>query len=212
MKFNWTDVAQRLMDSGNRLTREEAQGILETNKEDLEALLSGADQLRKYYFDRKVFFCSITNVKSGGCSEDCKFCAQSASYSTESPVYPMLEVDEMVEHARLAHSAKATEFCLVSQGKGPRPGKDFDRILEAMSQLKDKGWMKRCVSLGEMSLEQIRELKAAGLQRTNHNLETSRAHFEKVCTTHTFQDRWRTLENLKAEGVEVCTGGHHRDG
>jgi biotin synthase len=204
--MNWRELSTKVID-GHRLRHQEGLAILETPREELEELLAAASLLREHFFANRVWFCSIINAKSGNCPEDCKFCAQAAGHQTAAPVFPLKSTAEILQAAELAHSARATEFCIVTSGSGPRSGKEFARVCEATSSLRERGWMKRCCSLGALTREQAQQLKAAGLQRANHNLETARSHFPNICSTHSWQDRVNTIENLKAAGIEVCSGG-----
>ena len=204
--MDWRELSLKMVE-GQRLQPEEGLAIVNTPREKLAELLNAANFLRESFFANHVWFCSIINAKSGACPEDCKFCAQAAHYHTAAPVHPLKSKAEIIEAATLAHAARATEFCIVTSGSGPRPGAEFDAICEATSQLRDRGWMKRCCSLGALSEEQARQLKAAGLQRANHNVETARSHFPNICSTHDWADRVKTIKNLKAAGIEVCSGG-----
>jgi len=149
--------------------------------------------------------CSIMNVKSGHCTEDCSFCAQSSRYKTRTPVFSLRSRDEICRHAERAKEIGAERFSLVSSGRGPSP-KELDQILEAVSFVKRRVDIGLCASLGIMEEKALRLLKDAGLTRYHHNLETSRGFFKKVCTTHSFEDRVKTIENARKAGLECCSG------
>lgn len=150
--------------------------------------------------------CSIINAKSGKCSEDCRFCVQSSHYRTDSPVYPLKEVAEVVAAAREAKSAGATRFSLVTSGRGPSPG-ELAKIVELVRAIRREVPIQVCASLGIMDQKGLRSLREAGVSRYHHNLESSREYFPKVATTHTFAERVATIRAAQAAGLEVCAGG-----
>lgn len=151
-------------------------------------------------------FCSIINAKSGQCSEDCRFCVQSAHYRTEAPVYPLKETAEIVAAAVAAKEAGASRFSLVTSGRG-LPAKEIGRVAEAIAAVRAEVGIAVCGSFGILDRPALEELKAAGMSRYHHNLETSREFFPQVATTHTFGERVATIEAAKAAGLEVCVGG-----
>lgn len=151
-------------------------------------------------------FCSIINAKSGKCSEDCRFCVQSGHYQTDAPVYPLKSKKEIVEAAREAREIGASRFSLVTSGRGVAKS-DLPRICEIMDDIRAKVGIKVCGSLGILTRGQLAELKAAGMSRYHHNLETSEEFFPKVCTTHSFQDRIDTIKACQEAGLSVCSGG-----
>ncbi len=150
--------------------------------------------------------CSILNVKSGGCTEDCRFCAQSARFKTGSPSYPIKEVHEVVEAARRAKALGATRFSLVASGRGigRQKAEAYARLVEAVR--KEVG-IAVCASLGIADRSALMILRQAGLSRYHHNLETAPSFFKRIVTTHTFEERLETLRNARAAGLEVCAGG-----
>ncbi len=150
--------------------------------------------------------CTITNAKSGKCSEDCAFCAQSARYHTDAPVYPLKSLDEVLKEAEDAKRSGAKRFSIVISGKGPdRPL--LERIANYISAIKRETGISTCASLGVMDKECARILKEAGLKRYHHNLETSSRFFPKICTTHTYEERIQTIKSALEVGLEVCAGG-----
>ena len=149
--------------------------------------------------------CSILNVKSGGCSEDCRYCAQSARYRTAAPRYPLKGVEEVVEAARRAKRAGAERFSLVASGRGI-DGAEAERYAPLIEAVIEEVGMPVCASLGIADAEALGILKAAGLQRYHHNLESCPAFFPRITTTHTFEERRATLEAAKEAGLEVCSG------
>lgn len=155
---------------------------------------------------RQVSLCSIINAKSGKCSEDCRFCVQSAHYATEAPVYPLKDVREIVAAATEAKRIGASHFSLVTSGRG-LPAGEIPQIAATIRAIRAEVGIKVCASLGILGEGEFAELKAAGLSRYHHNLESSREFFPQVCTTHTFDERLATIAAAKAVGLEVCAGG-----
>ncbi|HSH13606.1 MAG TPA: biotin synthase BioB [Desulfurivibrionaceae bacterium] len=154
----------------------------------------------------RVSLCSIINAKSGKCSEDCRFCAQSSHYQTASPVYPLKGIREVVAAAREAESVGAARFSLVTSGRGPTPN-ELAGIVELVRAIRAEVPIQVCVSLGIMDQEGMHTLKEAGVSRYHHNLESSREYFPQVATTHTFAERVATIRAAQAAGLEVCAGG-----
>jgi len=154
----------------------------------------------------KVSLCSILNAKSGKCSEDCRFCAQSSHYATGAPVYPLKAVAEVLAAAREAHSIGASRFSLVTSGRGPGRG-ELARIVELVKAIRAEVPIQVCASLGILDREGFLLLKEAGVSRYHHNLESSREYFPQVATTHTFAERVATIRAAQEAGLEVCAGG-----
>jgi len=154
----------------------------------------------------RVSLCSIINAKSGKCSEDCRFCTQSAHYQTDSPVYPLKDREEVVAAAREAKEAGAGRFSLVTSGRGMNHAQ-VEPIAELVAAIRAEVGIEVCVSLGIMEVEELTLLKEAGVSRYHHNLETSREFFPKVVATHTFEDRINTVKACQEAGLEVCAGG-----
>ncbi len=150
--------------------------------------------------------CSIINAKSGRCSEDCRFCTQSGHYRTDTPVYPLTDLDTMVAAATEARRIGAHHFSIVTSGRG-LGGRDLDRVIEAVSAIRERVGIKVCASLGILDRPQFDRLRAAGLSRYHHNLETSREFFGKVVSTHTFDERLDTIVAARQAGLDVCAGG-----
>lgn len=150
--------------------------------------------------------CSIMNAKSGRCSEDCRFCTQSAHYRTDAPVYSLRNEDEIIAAARQAKNNGAGHFSIVTSGRGLH-GPELDQVVETISALRDKVDIKICASLGILTFAELSRLQEAGLNRFHHNLETSAEFFPHVVTTHTFAERTATLKAAKKAGLETCSGG-----
>ena len=172
----------------------------------LAELVSLADKTRARYAAGGIELCSILNAKSGLCGEDCKFCAQAARYHTGAPRYQLKSKAEMVEAARRAKAIGAERFDIVTSG-GAVSKQELEDIRDAIAEITSRVGIKTCASLGRLDEAALRSLKAAGLSRYHHNIETSPKFFPKITTTHTFQDRLKTIQAAKGAGLEVCSGG-----
>src|SRR5919202_6553494 len=150
--------------------------------------------------------CSLVNAKSGGCAEDCGFCAQSRYADAATPMHAMMEPEQILEHARAAEAAGAHRFCMVTQGQGLSK-RDFQKILDGARLVAEQTNLKRCASIGHMSVERARALKEAGIQRVHHNVETAESHYPEVSTTVRYEGRLRTIEAVKEAGLQTCGGG-----
>jgi biotin synthase len=192
--------------NGDRLGAAEALKVLATPPDAVYSLLASAHEVRRHFRGDHVDLCGIVNVKSGACPEDCAFCAQSAHHDTDAPVYPVMAVDRILEHARAAKGTGANRFSLVSSGPGVADVAEFDRICEAVSAITRKTGLGRCVSLGALNREQLGQLKSAGLERVHHNIETAESFFDEICSTHTYADRIDTIRTAKEAGFFVCSG------
>ncbi len=172
----------------------------------LPELISVANKTREDFAGAKLELCSIMNAKSGLCAEDCKFCAQSARYSTGISTYPLKKKEDMVKAAKAAKDIGAERFDIVTSGERLTK-KELDIIACAINEITNKVGIKMCASLGSLNEEELLWLKKAGLSRYHHNLETSPSHFLKIVTTHTFGERIKTVKAAKKVGLEVCSGG-----
>src|SRR5215217_2087428 len=189
------------------ITREEALrlGELEDHAE-IEALVERAWQARVERFDDSTDLCSLVNAKSGGCAEDCGFCAQSRFAEAETPMHAMMSAEQILEHAKAAEAAGAHRFCMVTQGQGLSK-RDFDAILEGARLVAEQTNLKRCASIGHMSVKRAKQLKDAGIQRVHHNVETARSYYPEVSSTVQYEGRLRTIEAVREAGLETCVGG-----
>jgi biotin synthase len=205
-------LANRII-AGDRINREEAIALTQIEgQENILLLCEAADKVRQACCGNTVDLCSIVNIKSGNCSENCGFCAQSAHHpGKDSPIYGLKPKEEILAQAKAAESAGAKRFCLVSQGRGLKynspKSQEFEQILETVRQIIAETNIKPCCALGEVTPEQAKALKDAGVTRYNHNLEASENFFPEIVTTHTWRDRVATIKNLKAVGIQACTGG-----
>ncbi len=169
--------------------------------------LAKAIRVRERRGGRQVSFCVIINAKSGMCSEDCAFCSQSARAASRVPHYPLLPRKELVDAAKQAAAAGASRFSLVTAGRGLLSPRDQSAVLEVVAAIKEAVPIRVCASLGIVDRGFLTELKAAGLYRFHHNLESAASFFPSICTTHSFAERLATIEAAKAAGLSVCAGG-----
>lgn len=190
--------------NGRRLTREEDLSYFITC--DLAELQEGADRIRKAFRGERVDLCSIINGRSGKCTENCKFCAQSAHHHTACQEYDFLDEEEIIAQARANQDAGVNRFSIVDSGYGPSD-EDFEKIIHVYQRMREELQINLCCSLGFMSAEQFHRLHEAGVTEIHCNIETSRRNFPNVCTTHTFDDKVNNIRRAKAEGLRVCSGG-----
>lgn len=177
-----------------------------TEPADIEALVERAWEVRTENFGDSTDMCSLVNAKSGGCAEDCGFCAQSRFADADTVMHAMMEPEQILEHAKAAEAAGAHRFCMVTQGQGLSK-KDFQKILEGAELVAEKTNLKRCASIGHMSTERAKALKDAGIQRVHHNVESARSYYPEVSTTVRYEGRLRTIQAVKEAGLETCVGG-----
>ena len=189
------------------ITFEEALELGElTEHSDIERLVEVAWQVRRDGFGDSTDMCSLVNAKSGGCAEDCGFCAQSRFADAPTPMHAMMEPEQILEHAKAAEAGGAHRFCMVTQGQGLSK-RDFEKVLEGTRLVAEQTNLKRCASIGHMSPERAMQLKEAGVQRVHHNVETARSYYDEVTTTVRYEGRVRTIEAVKEAGLETCVGG-----
>jgi biotin synthase len=189
------------------ITREEALRLGEIEEHgQVEALVERAWEARVERFGDSTDMCSLVNAKSGGCAEDCGFCAQSKYADAETPMHAMMEPEQILEHARAAESAGAHRFCMVTQGQGLSK-RDFENVLAGARLVAEHTNLKRCASIGHISLSRARALREAGIQRVHHNVETSESYYDEVSTTVRYEGRLRTIEAVREAGLETCVGG-----
>jgi biotin synthase len=189
------------------ITREEALrlGELEDHAE-IEALIQRAWEARVERFADSTDMCSLVNAKSGGCAEDCGFCAQSRFADAETPMHAMMEPEQVLEHARAAEAAGAHRFCMVTQGQGLSK-RDFEKYLAGVRLVAEHTNLKRCASVGHMSVERATALREAGIQRVHHNVETAHSYYHEVTSTVRYEGRLRTIQAVRDAGLETCVGG-----
>jgi biotin synthase len=193
--------------AGKALTRKEAYQVLSAKEKDLQSLLDASLQVRQQFFGRKVKICLLQNAQSGICPEDCHYCSQSAISKAPINKYRLLSIDQLRNGAQKAVTGGAKRYCMVMSARGPKK-RDIEHMSKAVRQIKEQfPQLEICVSLGIMDENQARELKKAGVGWVNHNLNTSRRLYPKICTTHTYDDRIDTILNIKKAGLSSCCGG-----
>src|SRR3982750_4662115 len=189
------------------ITREEALALGRiSDHAAIEALVERAWAARVERFGDSTDMCSLVNAKSGGCAEDCGFCAQSRFAEAETPLHAMMEPEQMLEHARAAEAAGAHRFCMVTQGQGLSK-RDFERVLDGARLVAQHTNLKRCASIGHMSTSRAKALREAGIQRVHHNVETARSYYPEVTSTVRYEGRLRTIDAVREAGLETCVGG-----
>lgn len=209
MKKLINELTQKVL-NGEELKYEEAIKIINIDENDietLEVLFEGANKIREKYVGNKVDLCTIMNAKSGKCSEDCKYCAQSVHYNTGVTEYSLLDYDEILERALEVQNSGAHRFSLVTSGKGISSEEELNNLVEIYSKLKKETNLNLCASHGIASHEQLLKLKDAGVSMYHHNVETSSENYENICTTHSYKERIETIENVLKAGLEICCGG-----
>jgi biotin synthase len=203
--LDWRDLADRIL-HGHRLTEEEGLAILASRDEELLDLLAGAYRLRRRFFGNTVQLYFLMNAKSGLCPEDCGYCSQSKVSEAEIPRYNLLSREKLLDGARVAFERQSKTYCIVISARGPNE-REIHAIETIVPEIKEKYNLKICACLGLLTPEQARRLKVCGVDRVNHNLNTSREHYGEICTTHTYQDRLDTLHAVREAGLEMCSGG-----
>ncbi len=203
--MTWEGLAdQSLRDEAP--SRDALLGVLDAGDDQLLSVLHAAYKVRHRFHGNRVRIHVLLNAKSGLCPEDCHFCSQSSIAESDIERYKLMSKAQIVEAARKAKDAHAWKFCIVTSTRGPSV-KELDAICEAVREIKATIGIKICTSLGHLTQEQADALAAAGVDRFNHNLETSEDRFGEVCTTHTYQDRLDTVRRAKAAGMQACSGG-----
>ena len=193
--------------AGERLTKEEAVNLVKIGEDRIMKLLAGADEIKNKFNGQQVSLCSIINAKSGSCSEDCSFCAQSSHYETKAETYPLVDKKEILNRAQQMEAEGAHHFGLVTSGREVLSEKEFSQIIDSIVEIQTKTNLEVCASLGTLDKKSADALAEVGLARYNHNLETSESYFPKICTTHKYEERKKTVKLLKERGIEVCCGG-----
>ena len=179
--------------------------ILTASEVELLPLLNAAYQVRKTYFRNEVQLHILNNAQNGYCPEDCGYCAQASSATTDIEAYPLKPDAEILEEAKRAYESGAYRYCIVMSGRGPSP-KRVSHIAKLILTVKARYPIEVCLSAGLIDIESAHILKAAGLDRLNHNLNTSEAHYPNICSTHTYQDRMETLQAAQTAGLACCSG------
>ena len=201
---NWKQLALEVLD-GKELSNEEAMTILNSSDQELLELLNGAYTIRHHYFGNKVKLNRIINTKSGLCPENCGYCSQSSISNAPIEKYRMMDKDTIIEGAKQAYEQQIGTYCIVASGRGPS-NKDLETVISAVKEIKEQYNLTVCACLGILKPEQAKQLKEAGVDRYNHNLNTSENHHEAITTSHTYQDRVNTVDLVKDAGISPCSG------
>ena len=172
---------------------------------DVMKMLPGADLLREHYFGKSIHLCTICNGKSGRCSEDCRFCAQSAHYQTDASVYPLMDRETLASAGIALAETPVNRYSIVTTGKG-LPAGEVALVGQALDRVRAAG-IHTCASLGILGEDDLKVLQVSGVDRYHHNLETAESHFSKTCGTHGFEERVETIRSAKRLGFSVCAGG-----
>jgi biotin synthase len=202
------ELGKRVLDGGD-ITPEEGGWLFSLeDSADVVDLLSWANRIREHFKGNKIHLCSIVNIKAGGCSENCRFCAQAATYQTDSPRYGLVEPEPILAAADEAKKNGVVGLGLVAAWRGLEEGPVLDEICRQFEVLKQSGKARPDASLGMIGSQRVADrLKQAGVECYNHNLETSKRFFPQVCTTHTYQERVQTISYLQQAGIKICSGG-----
>lgn len=201
----WHELADRVLE-GHGLDESDALAILASDDAELLDLLAAAYRVRYHWFGNRMHLNFLINAKSGLCGEDCGYCSQSRVSSARISHYELLSVDELLRGAEAAVRRKARTYCIVTSGRAPSES-DLATIEQVVPQIKQAHRLKVCVSPGLLSAEQAKRLKHCGVDRINHNLNTSERFYPRICTTHSYGQRLDTLRAVRRAGLEICSGG-----
>lgn len=204
MHTDWQKLARLALD-GTLLSVEEGLAVLGAPDDEVLPLLQAAFTVRKHYYGKKVKLNMIINAKSGLCPEDCGYCSQSIVSTAPVPKYTLLDKETLLAGAREAMARSAGTYCIVAAGKGPTD-KELDQVVEAVKEIRDTMPLKICACLGILKDEQAQRLADAGVHRYNHNLNTSKANYPSITTTHTYDQRVETVQTAKMHGMSPCSG------
>ncbi len=198
-------LAQSVL-AGQPLTSEQALSILRSPDEDVLDVMAAAFRVRRHYFGRAVQLYFLMNAKSGLCPEDCGYCSQSKVSTAPVPKYNILQRDKLMAAAEIAAQRNAKTYCLVISARGPNE-REMQAVEQVVPEIKEKFGLKVCACLGLLDETQAQRLKACGVDRVNHNVNTSERFYEQICSTHTHADRVQTLQHVRNAGLELCSGG-----
>lgn len=191
---------------GGEITAEEAYQLADAAHQHREELWNAAEELTQKLCTREFDSCSIVNARSGKCSEDCKWCAQSKHHKTNIDVYPLISREECMRVADMNRKQGIHRFSLVTSGK-KMSGDDLERACSYLREMRDQGGLQLCASMGLLNREELQKLKDSGVTRYHCNLEAGPSHFSTLCTTHSIEDKIQTILIAKELGMEVCSGG-----
>ncbi len=202
--MNWRELSEKVLE-GHELTNDEACSILECPDEEVLLLMHAAYQIRKHYYGNKVKLNMIMNAKSGLCPENCGYCSQSSISEAPIDSYRMVNKETLLTGAKRAHDLNIGTYCIVASGRGPS-NREVDQVVDAVKEIKETYGLKVCACLGILKPEQAKRLKEAGVDRYNHNLNTSKNHHDSITTSHTYDDRVNTVVTAKESGLSPCSG------
>lgn len=202
---DWSSLANRVID-GHRLTFEEALAILQSGDDELLDVMAAAFKIRRRYWGKGVQLYFLMNAKSGLCPEDCQYCSQSKVSEAEIPRYNLLSRDKLLDGARVAAERNSKTYCIVISARGPSES-EIKAVEKIVPEIKSKYGLDVCACLGLLTPEQAQRLAACGVDKVNHNVNTSPEFYKEICTTHTYQDRISTLAAVRASGMKLCSGG-----
>ncbi|MCY8579680.1 biotin synthase BioB [Bacillus haynesii] len=200
----WMELAERVLDGGE-VTEKEALSILECPDDEVLLLMHAAFQIRKRYYGKKVKLNMIMNAKSGLCPENCGYCSQSSISKAPIDSYRMVDKMTLLEGAKRAHDLNIGTYCIVASGRGPS-NREVNQVVDAVKEIKETYGLKVCACLGLLKPEQAERLKEAGVDRYNHNINTSKTNHLNITTSHTYDDRVNTVETAKKSGMSPCSG------
>ncbi len=202
----WSGIRKAAL-SGGGISEDDALAVLRMPQREMWRMLEVASEVRRFFKGDEVRLCSILNAKSGYCSEDCAFCAQSSRSQADIERYPLLAEEAIIAAAREARRGKAGEFSIVASGFAMHNKAELARVGSAIARIKKEEGMETCASLGALSLRDTLFLLSCGLRTIHHNLETARSYFPSICTTHDYEDDVRSVREAKLAGARVCSGG-----
>ncbi|MCZ0755717.1 biotin synthase BioB [Anoxybacillus sp. J5B_2022] len=201
---DWLALADRVL-AGGEITDKEAEAILDCPDDELLLLMQGAYTIRRTYYGNKVKLNMIINAKSGLCPENCGYCSQSSISTAPVNTYKMVDKETLIRGAEEAYRQQIGTYCIVASGRGPSE-KEIDTVVSAVQEIKERFGLKVCACLGILKPEQAARLKEAGVDRYNHNINTSKEHHPNITTSHTYDDRVQTVETVKQAGMSPCSG------
>ena len=201
----WSELVNRAV-QGEQLSSEDGLAILRSSDDELLEVLSAAYRVRRQFWGNQVRLNFLVNAKSGACAEDCGYCSQSRVSQAAIARHGLLPAEQILAGAQTAFQRQAKTYCIVTSGRAPG-GRELDLVADVVPKIKRQYNLEICVSAGLLDNEKAQQLKQCGVDRVNHNLNTSRRFYPQICTTHTYQDRLDTLRAVRNAGLEICSGG-----
>lgn len=201
----WSVLADKIL-AGGELSQEEGLAVLDSPDDELLDLMAAAFRVRRHFFGKTVQLYFLMNAKSGLCPEDCTYCSQSKDSEANIPKYNILSREKLLDGARIAHERNSKTYCIVISARSPSD-RELQAVEEIVPLIKQKYDLKICACLGLLDESQAQRLKASGVDRVNHNVNTSENHYNEICSTHTYRDRIDTLQAVREAGMELCSGG-----